>query len=113
MARAKRNTLKTPNFLQDLVLWRNDPTSAKEIKALARSGNPDAQYALGLVYAEGRGLKQDQIKSYYWLLHAKQSGYPDAETLLQIVMQSMTLEEIKDADALFNRQSHYREISDA
>jgi len=113
MARSKLNPLKTTDFLQDLILWRNDPAHAKEIEELAHSGNPDAQYALGLIYAEGRGLKQDEIKSYYWLLHAKQAGYPDAETLLQIVMQSMSLQEINYADTLINSQSLHNEISDA
>jgi len=113
MARTKRNTVKKPDFLKDLVLWRNDPESAKEIQKLAHSGNTDAQYALGLIYAEGRGLKQDEIKSYYWLLHAKQAGYPDAETLLQIVMQSMSLEEINYADNIFNSQSLHNEMNDA
>ena len=113
MARTKRSTTKTRDFLQELILWRNDPSNAEEIKKLAHSGNPDAQYALGLIYAEGRGLKQDEIKSCYWLIHAKQQGDQDAETLLQIVTQSMSLDEIKYADALFNSQSLHREISDA
>jgi len=113
MARTRRSTNKSNDFLQDLILWRNDPDNADEIIKLAHSGNSDAQYALGLIYAEGRGLKQDEIKSCYWLSHAKQQGDQDAETLLQIVMQSMSLDEIKYAKTLFNSQSLHGEVKDA
>jgi len=113
MARTRRNTKQSSDFLQDLILWRNDPENAEEIKQLAHSGNPDAQYALGLIYAEGRGLKQDEIKSCYWLNHAIKQGDEDAETLLQVVMQSMSLDEIKYADTLFDNRSLHSEVSDA
>ena len=98
MTRQKRKSAENTDFLSKLILWRNDPENSSEIKRYALQGNADAQYALGLIYAEGRGLKQDEIESYYWLSHAKNQGDQDAELLLQIVQQSMSLDEIKFAD---------------
>jgi TPR repeat protein len=98
MARIGNKALQNTGFLADLVLWRNDPELAEEISQLAHEGNRDAQYALGLIYAEGRGFKQDEVTAYFWLSQAMAQGDKDAELLRQLVQQSMTLEEIHEAD---------------
>ena len=97
MRRRKKPSSNDTNFLSRMVLLKNDPEYTREIKHLAQQGNNDAQYALGLIYAEGRGVRQDEIESYYWLSHAKNQGDEDAELLLQIVQQSMSLQEISFA----------------
>jgi TPR repeat protein len=86
------------DFLADLVLWQNSPELAERIYDLAHQGNRDAQYALGLIYAEGRGIKEDPVQAYYWLSKAIAQGDLDAETLREIVQQSMSFEEIREAD---------------
>lgn len=98
MRKHRKNSTENNNFLSKLVLWKNDPEYYREIKLLAQQGNKNAQYALGLIYAEGRGVTQNEIESYYWLTHAKNQDDKDAELLLQIVQQSMTLDEIRFAD---------------
>ena len=45
--------------LRGLNLLRNDPEAAARLIAEAESGDMDAQYAAGLVYAEGRGVDPD------------------------------------------------------
>ena len=95
------------DFLAELVLWQNDPELAEKIYDLAHQGNRDAQYALGLIYAEGRGIREDPVQAYYWLSKAIEQGDQDAETLRQIVQQSMSFEEIRQADLkLANGQMH-------
>ena len=98
MSRRQRNSHTDDDFLADLVLWQNNPVHAAKVSELAHQGSKNAQYALGLMYAEGRGLKQDEIESYYWLTRAIDQGDQDAKLLRDILQQSMTLEQIKFAD---------------
>lgn len=56
--------------LNDLVLLRNDPDVAEEFLRDAKCGEVDAQYGMGLIYAEGRGVPQDEAKSFFWLTMA-------------------------------------------
>jgi len=85
------------NFLADLVLWRNDPTHAELVREKAEAGNVHAQYALGLMYAEGRGLKQDEVQAYIWLSRAAQQGDVDAVTLRYVVLSQMDAGQIAAA----------------
>lgn len=89
-------------FLADLVLWQNNPEHAAQVTELAIEGNRDAQYALGLIYAEGRGVSENHVQAYYWLSRAIEQGDQDAELLRQVVQQSMTFEEIHEADKLLS-----------
>jgi TPR repeat protein len=56
-----------------------------------------AQYALGLMYAEGRGLKQDEIQAYVWLSRAAEQGDQDAVTLLYVLLSQMDAGQIATA----------------
>ena len=51
--------------LSVLSLLRNDPEVAAEMLAAAEKGDVDAQYGMGLIYAEGRGVVSDLVSSYY------------------------------------------------
>jgi len=99
-----RNKPKMPNsdsdFLSRLVLWRNDAALVDEILPRARAGNISAQYAMGLIYAEGRGVKQNNTQAYLWLTRAYTNGDEDAGLLRSVLMNAMSLEEIKAADEI-------------
>jgi TPR repeat protein len=84
--------------LSDLILLRNDPTVAAEFLEAATRGEVDAQYGMGLIYAEGRGLPQDEAKAYFWLTMAMQQGDHDAETLRRVVAERMTPEQFDEAE---------------
>lgn len=99
MARQRKNPRKNNEFLADLVLWRNDSEHVAEIQALAEAGYVDAQYALGLIYTEGRGIVPDQVQAYVWLSRAIQQGDSDAELLRQVVQQQMSFEQIRIAES--------------
>ena len=83
------------SFLSELVVWRHDPALVDTLRAQARAGNRDARYALGLVYAEGRGTHCDLVEAYAWLTLAMAQGDNDAELLRQIVMETMTAAEVQ------------------
>jgi TPR repeat protein len=88
------------NYLKDLVLLRNDPSIVPAIQEAARRGEVDAQYALGLVYAEGRGVAIDLAQAHYWLSLAVEQGDHDAELLRNVVGCQMTDEEYTAARRL-------------
>jgi len=87
-------------FLQDLVLLRNDPEVVDAVKLRALSGNPHAQYAMGLIYAEGRGVDTCLSSSYAWLTLAIMQGDRDAEMLRNIVGIEMSDEEFSSGKTL-------------
>ena len=86
--------------LSNLVLLRNDPEVATEFLQAAHQGDIDAQYGLGLIYAEGRGVEQDEAKSFYWLTCAMEQGDSGAEVLRKVVAAGMTEEQFVRARLL-------------
>ena len=99
--RTKRQKNRAANdFLAELALWQNNPEHVARIGEQALQGNMDAQYALGLCYAEGRGVEEDHIEAYYWLSLAIKQGDRDAKLLRQVLQQSMSLKKINMADQL-------------
>lgn len=83
--------------MQRLMLLRHDPELVDELRAEAMKGDTDAQYGLGLCYAEGRGVTQDEVEAYAWLSVALMQGDWQAEDLRDIVMFNLTPEQTHDA----------------
>lgn len=88
------------SYLKDLILLRNDPSKVPSIRDRAQKGEMDAQYAMGLIYAEGRGVEIDLVQSHYWLSLAVHQGDRDAELLRNIVGSRMTDAEFTAAKRL-------------
>ncbi|MGB5832359.1 MAG: sel1 repeat family protein [Thiohalocapsa sp.] len=88
------------DYLKDLILFRNDPSKVGIVRAAALRGEVDALYALGLIYAEGRGVEIDLAQAHYWLSLAVDQGDRDADQLRNIVGSQMTDEEYKAAKRL-------------
>ena len=86
--------------LADLVLLRNVPAVAEEFLQAATEGDVDAQYGMGLIYAEGRGVEQDEARAFYWLTRAIEQGDAGAVVLRQVVAVNMTDEQFAEAEAL-------------
>ena len=91
--------------ISDLTLLRNDPGVAANFIREAHEGDIDAQYGLGLIYAEGRGVPQDDATAFFWLTRAVEQGDRDAETLRNQVAAGMTSEQFDRADLMMK---HYR-----
>ncbi len=86
--------------LSGLTLLRNDPEMAARLIDEAQQGDLDAQYAAGLIYAEGRGVEPDLVQSYFWLTQAVERGDADAEKLRRVVASQMSDAEFDDAKRL-------------
>lgn len=80
-------------YLSQLQLLRNDPEVPAAIRPYAEQGNIDAQYAMGLIYAEGRGLPIDLARAHYWLSLAVAQGDRDADMLRNVVGSQMSEDE--------------------
>ena len=91
------------DFLPELVLWRNDPAHAELVREKAEAGNVHAQYALGLMYAEGRGVKQNEVEAYVWLSRAAEQGDQDAVTLRYVLLSQMNAGQIDAAVRQFEQ----------
>ena len=83
--------------LSRFSLFRNDPQGAADVIEHALKGDMDAQFAAGLIYAEGRGVTIDRVQSFYWLSKAVEQGDSDAERLRLIVGSQMSDEEYDSA----------------
>lgn len=88
------------SYLKDLILVRNDPSKVALIRDRAQKGEMDAQYAMGLIYAEGRGVEIDLAQSHYWLSLAVDQGDRDAAKLRNIIGSRMTDAEFAAAKRL-------------
>lgn len=88
------------SYLKDLILLRNDPAAVLRVRDAAARGEVDAFYALGLIYAEGRGVTIDLAQAHYWLSLAIDQGDRDADLLRNIVGSQMTDEEYEAAKRL-------------
>lgn len=83
--------------MQRLMLLRHDPELVEELRQEAMKGDTDAQYGLGLCYAEGRGVEQDEIEAYAWLSVAIMQGDGQAEDLRGAIMHNLTPEQTREA----------------
>ncbi len=90
--------------LSGLNLYRNDPDLAARRISEAEAGDMDAQYAVGLVYAEGRGVEPDPVQAYFWLTQALRQGDADAERLRRYVASQMSEAEFQAARKLIGLQ---------
>lgn len=60
-------------------------TALKEWQPIAASGDPHAQYNLGLLYARGQGVPQDYPKAASWYEKAAEQGVPAAQYNLGVM----------------------------
>ena len=55
------------------------PAGVTELRARAEAGVPGAQFNLGVIYAEGRGMPQDEAAAVYWYRLAADQGLAEAQ----------------------------------
>ncbi len=89
--------------LRSLSLLRNDPEVAQKLLRDAECGDVDAQYEAGLIYAEGRGVEQNEALSYFWLTLAREQGDEDAGLLRMIIAVNMSDEDYACARLLLEK----------
>ncbi|MCR5349109.1 MAG: SEL1-like repeat protein [Bacilli bacterium] len=56
---------------------------ARTLSKQAHRGIPEAQYALGLCYYEGKGVAKDERKGVEWIREAALQGYKPAKDWME------------------------------
>ena len=72
----------------------------KNIKALAKAGDPDAQYKLGQFYFGGVGVPQDYVLAYKWVNLAATQGHENARETRSKIAETMTSGQINEAQKM-------------
>lgn len=66
----------------------------------AEQGDSAAQYSLGVMHAGGEGVPKNTVQALMWFNLAAQSGLQSAAKFGELLVSSMTPEEIAEADRL-------------
>ena len=90
------------DFQKDLTAYESGDyaTTLRSWKPLAEQGDADAQYNLGVMYATGKGVKQDNIYAHMWWNIAASQENKDAIENRDIVAQEMTPSQLETAQRL-------------
>lgn len=65
-----------------------DPSDIAQLRELARQGNPAAENAMGLLYAQGddkQSIKQDEVEAAFWFSKAAEHGSVPAQYKLSLL----------------------------
>ena len=75
------------DFLKGVEAWEKGDFAAalREWSALAEQGNTLAQFSLGWLYEDGRGVTQDHKEAVKWYLKAAEQGFEDAQFNLGVM----------------------------
>ena len=69
---------------------------AKETLPDAEAGVPEAQYLLGMMYVNGKGVSTDFVEAYKWLELAAAQGDADAVKARDLVLKLLKPEQIAE-----------------
>jgi TPR repeat protein len=69
---------------------------------LAKSGNPNAQYNLGMMYYNGTGVKKNKIMAFVWLEQASNNGNKLAQNKLGYMYEKGEIKGTKDEAKAIN-----------
>jgi TPR repeat protein len=64
----------------------------------ASRGHIQAQFNLGIMYFEGKGVEKELRSAYYWLAVASEQGDEDARAQLRKVAANMSAAQITEAE---------------
>ena len=82
-----------------------------ETLKLAEQGDARAQFNLGVMYSNGEGVPENDIKAYVWWSMAKVNGNKGAKNNIEIFKKKMTKEQIAKAQELGSKcyESDYKD----
>ena len=75
------------DFLKGVEAWEKGDfaTALREWSALAEQGNTLAQFSLGWLYEDGRGVTQNHKEAVKWYRKAAEQGFEDAQFNLGVM----------------------------
>ncbi len=85
----------------------------KQLEPEAQKGDSKAQFALGLLYQRGNGVKKDYVKAYMWYNLAATNGNERAIKNKTDLACKMSSEQIKKAEDLFVKHKDTKSPLDA
>jgi len=65
---------------RDLMDAKKYGAAMEELLPAARSGNAEAEELIGVMYAMGLGVEQDDIRAFEWYLRAAMKGHAGAQS---------------------------------
>ena len=65
---------------RDLMEQGHFKEAMSELLPAARSGNADAEELIGVMYAMGLGVPQDDQRAFEWYLRSSMKGHPGAQS---------------------------------
>ena len=78
---------------------QDEAEAARWYRLAAEQGTAIAQNNLGVMYANGLGVPQDDVTAYMWFNLAAATGDEDARTAREDVATRMTREQVAEAQA--------------
>ena len=90
---------------------RGDYVPASRVfRTLAEQGNAKAQNVLGVMFRKGEGVPKNPARAHMWFSFAAKRGEAGARAELREVSQTMTAQEISQAEAMAKacEASNYR-----
>ena len=60
-------------------------TAFEQLRSLAQTGNVRAQYLLGLMFNEGKGVQEDDAEAFHWFRKAALHNNADANLALALM----------------------------
>ena len=82
---------------------QNESEALKWFRRAAEQGHAVAQFNLGLAYAQGKGGAIDLVGAYAWFCLSAELGDAVAADAVETVVESLTLDELRQARALFHQ----------
>ena len=79
---------------------RQYATALRILQPRAEQGDADAQLKLGLMYADGDGVPENDVQAYKWWNLAAAQGHESAKHDKAIIEKTMTREQIAEAQRL-------------
>jgi localization factor PodJL len=67
-------------------------------------GLADSRYNLGVMYMDGRGVKQDLVTAYFWLHLAALQGDKNASVMRDSIAGDMSSAQMAEASALIRER---------
>ena len=84
----------------DAAMRGDFATALREWKPLAEQGDAKAQFNLGVMYDNGRGVVQNFALAHMWWNIAASKGHKDAGLNLDVLEKKMTSEDVHKAQRL-------------
>ena len=63
----------------------NNERSSEDIRTAAENGDQEAQYNMGLKYADGKGVPQNYAEAVKWIRRAAEQGHAEAQNTLGVM----------------------------